>query len=45
MLSLEARPAPATEGDRVRLVAEVRRASRFLLGSVAVGRRSVASGR
>ncbi len=32
-LSLEPTPAPATEGDRVRIVAELHRASRILLGS------------
>ena len=35
-LSLEARPASANEGERVRLVAEVRRPSRVPVGSMAV---------
>jgi uncharacterized protein (DUF58 family) len=35
-LSLEPRPAAATEGERVRIVAEVRRPSRVPVGSLAV---------
>jgi uncharacterized protein (DUF58 family) len=35
-LKLEAHPAPAIEGDRVRIVAEVRRPSRVPVGSMAV---------